>query len=241
MAPPPIAARVVVRRPRPRRGEGQGDGAGPALSLCRSGSILRGELGRRGPPARREPGSDSGRQGRLAGAGLELGGRAVAGFFGPTSLCSSRPPQVAMFSSIAPLARHNPFYAPHFQLVQDGVRKRPAEAPATRRGLAAASADEGESGTEGPGGDEARGRAGLAAPALPPALGPVPARAAQGMSALSGARPGWEGPALGLRARLEDEEGHGRGRRWQCFRSPGWCVLRSRRDPGLPGKDMARF
>uniref|UniRef100_A0A8C3TWK6 Solute carrier family 25 member 3 n=1 Tax=Catharus ustulatus TaxID=91951 RepID=A0A8C3TWK6_CATUS len=47
-----------------------------------------------------------------------------------------------MFSSIAPLARHNPFYAPHFQLVQDGVRKRPAEAPATRRGLAAASADE---------------------------------------------------------------------------------------------------
>ncbi|KAI1239031.1 hypothetical protein IHE44_0012135 [Lamprotornis superbus] len=58
-----------------------------------------------------------------------------------------------MFSSIAPLARHNPFYAPHFQLVQDGVRKRPAEpaeAPATRRGLAAASANEGESGTEGP-------------------------------------------------------------------------------------------
>ncbi|XP_017659828.1 PREDICTED: phosphate carrier protein, mitochondrial isoform X2 [Lepidothrix coronata] len=50
-----------------------------------------------------------------------------------------------MFSSIAPLARHNPFYAPHFQLVQDGVRKRPAEpaeAPAARRGLAAASAAE---------------------------------------------------------------------------------------------------
>ncbi|XP_054487276.2 solute carrier family 25 member 3 [Agelaius phoeniceus] len=50
-----------------------------------------------------------------------------------------------MFSSIAPLARHNPFYAPHFQLVQDGVRKRPAEpaeASATRRSLAAASTDE---------------------------------------------------------------------------------------------------
>ncbi|NXE04709.1 MPCP protein, partial [Lophotis ruficrista] len=49
-----------------------------------------------------------------------------------------------MFSSIAPLARLNPFYAPHFQLVQDGVRKRtePAEAPTTRRSLAAASAVE---------------------------------------------------------------------------------------------------
>lgn len=51
VAPPPIAARVVARQPRPRRGEGQGDGAGPAFSLCRSGSILRGESGWRGPPA----------------------------------------------------------------------------------------------------------------------------------------------------------------------------------------------
>ncbi|KAL2309585.1 hypothetical protein Nmel_005794, partial [Mimus melanotis] len=73
---------------------------------------------------------------------------------GPRSVSAAAAPscEVAMFSSVAPLARHNPFYAPHFQLVQDGVRKRPAEpaeAPATRR-LAAASANEGESGTEGP-------------------------------------------------------------------------------------------
>uniref|UniRef100_A0A8C4TPW0 Solute carrier family 25 member 3 n=1 Tax=Falco tinnunculus TaxID=100819 RepID=A0A8C4TPW0_FALTI len=49
-----------------------------------------------------------------------------------------------MFSSIAPLARLNPFYAPHFQPAQDGVRKRaePAEAPTTRRSLAAAAAAE---------------------------------------------------------------------------------------------------
>ena len=49
-----------------------------------------------------------------------------------------------MFSSIAPLARLNPFYAPHFQLCQDGLRRRaePAEAPTTRRSLAAASATE---------------------------------------------------------------------------------------------------
>jgi len=59
-----------------------------------------------------------------------------------------------MFSSIAPLARLNPFYAPHFQLAQDGVRKRadPAEAPTTRRSLAAASAAEGERGRGGRGG-----------------------------------------------------------------------------------------
>lgn len=58
-----------------------------------------------------------------------------------------------MFSSIAPLARLNPFYAPHFQLCQDGLRRRaePAEAPTTRRSLAAASATEGESGREGRG------------------------------------------------------------------------------------------
>uniref|UniRef100_A0A8D0ESY7 Solute carrier family 25 member 3 n=1 Tax=Strix occidentalis caurina TaxID=311401 RepID=A0A8D0ESY7_STROC len=49
-----------------------------------------------------------------------------------------------MFSSIVPLTRLNPFYAPHFQLIQDGVRKRaePAEAPTTQRSLAAASAAE---------------------------------------------------------------------------------------------------
>lgn len=59
-----------------------------------------------------------------------------------------------MFSSIAPLARLNPFYAPHFQLCQDGLRRRaePAEAPTTRRSLAAASATEGESGRKGHGG-----------------------------------------------------------------------------------------
>lgn len=127
-----------------------------------------------------------------------------------------------MFSSIAPLARHNPFYAPHFQLVQDGVRKRPAEpagAPATRRGLAAASADEGESGTErrrrrGPG--RGAGGARIASPA-------GPACAPQGGAGNASARRGSAGPggALGLCACLEDEEGHGRGRRWRCFRSPG--------------------
>ncbi|KAJ6656352.1 hypothetical protein lerEdw1_003855 [Lerista edwardsae] len=52
-----------------------------------------------------------------------------------------------MFSSVAPLARLNPFHAPHLQLQQDGVSLRrrpaePAEAACTRRSLAAASAEE---------------------------------------------------------------------------------------------------
>lgn len=65
----------------------------------------------------------------------------------------------------------------------------------------------------------------MPAPAPVAYRGPVPARAAYGMSALSWARLGREGPALGLRACLEDEEGHGRGRRWQRFRSLGGVCL----------------
>lgn len=51
-----------------------------------------------------------------------------------------------MFSSLAPLARANPFYAPHLQLAQDGVRRRPepAEPTSTPRRLAAASPAEGK-------------------------------------------------------------------------------------------------
>lgn len=131
-----------------------------------------------------------------------------------------------MFSSIAPLARHNPFYAPHFQLVQDGVRKRPAEpleVPATRRGLAAASADEGESGPEGR--RRRRGPGPWACGAGDACISPPTTRACahQGGAGNVSAQRGSAGPggALGLCACLEDEEGHGRGRRWQCFRSPG--------------------
>ncbi|XP_053884613.1 phosphate carrier protein, mitochondrial isoform X1 [Malaclemys terrapin pileata] len=51
-----------------------------------------------------------------------------------------------MFSSVVPLARLNPFHAPHLQLLQDGVRKRPdpAEPPSPRRSLAAAAIAEEE-------------------------------------------------------------------------------------------------
>lgn len=231
-------------RPRPRRGEGQGDGAGPAFSLCRSGSILRGELGllpaRPSPLPARHRARPRPRGGGAAsrGAGAGLGGRAVAGIPGPTSLCSCRPPQVAMFSSIAPLARHNPFYAPHFQLLQDGVRRRPAEpaaAPATRRGLAAASADEGEGGTEGPSRRRGRPRrcAGLAVSALPP----------QGREqGNASARPGREGPGLGLG--LRPLGGRGRARAGEALAVPPlpWRgVLRTGRDPGLPGRDTGTF
>ncbi|PKK21119.1 solute carrier family 25 (mitochondrial carrier; phosphate carrier), member 3 [Columba livia] len=82
-----------------------------------------------------------------------------------------------MFSSVAPLARLNPFYAPHFQLAQDGRFAAP-------------------------------GRAG-------------------------------EEPAPGLRARLEDEEGHGRGRRWRLFRSRAECAGRQR-GPEILGEDTGR-
>lgn len=130
-----------------------------------------------------------------------------------------------MFSSIAPLARLNPFYAPHFQLVQDGLRKRtePAEAPSTRRSLAAASAAEGESGGEG------RGRAAERVP--------VPVRAAERAQR----PPGWGGAGAGpTRGRLEDEEGHGRGRRWQPAALRGRRVLGGTKGPALPAEDTGR-
>lgn len=62
---------------------------GPRSASAAAAPSCEVSSGRRGPRARREPGSASGLQGRLAGAGPGLGGRAVAGFSGPTSLLFS--------------------------------------------------------------------------------------------------------------------------------------------------------
>lgn len=143
-----------------------------------------------------------------------------------------------MFSSIAPLARHNPFYAPHFQLVQDGVRKRPAEpaeALTTRRGLAAASADEGESGTEGPRRGEARGRAGLAVPALTPPTRACARRGGAGNAGAQRARSGREGLVLGLRAAWRTRKGTGGGGAGSASALPAVCA-EEQEGSGFAGK-----
>lgn len=122
---------------------------GPWSASARAAAILGGESGQRGAARSPGPAVRPGATGCVLGVGVAV--RARGGPRSPTQLCSFRPLQVAMFSSIAPLARLNPFYTPHFQPVQDGMRKRaePTEAPTTRRSLAAASAGEGESGREG--------------------------------------------------------------------------------------------
>lgn len=53
--------------------------------------------------------------------------------------------------------------------------------------------------------------------------------------------PGWGGAGAGpTRGRLEDEEGHGRGRRWQPAALSGRRVLGGTKGPALPAEDTGR-
>lgn len=71
---------------------------------------------------------------------------------------------------------------------------------------------------------------------------PVAVGMAEGGLALRG---GSAGPARSRRwalsARLEDEEGHGRGRRWQPLTLPVRCAPGGGRDPVGPEKEAGRF